>query len=435
MAAQAVDFTLSGHVNRALFVTDADAGTNAQVSDNGGSGTRFRMNGSAEVMDGNTVGIQFEYGAGSTVSLRHANVQYGGAFGRVTVGQGSEAGDGSAYSDTTEVFGIGHGAGTPSDFTLGDYFGSLDAGGRVEMIRYDTPSVGPVSAAVSMGNGDRVSAQIKVSTEVAGSTFGAKVATLQMPGDTSSIGASFGATLASGLTVSGAWGKGKDHAGAMTAAVAAVPGTPAMPAMFRYVNTASTATTNIQLWNTDNSGTLATATDSTFDEIAANAQALIAAVETAGDAATEQQKAAAAQAEERLKAIFDEDAFNCDPAPDVIGDAATADCSQRLYSHAMDEIAGTDGMDAMQTYSDPNYFQVEIGYKFGNTGVAASWWQGNDFYMDGSKSTAIGIGARHTMPKAGAQIYAAVQNYDVTPMEGAESMDETVFVVGTLVKF
>ena len=89
----------------------------------------------------------------------------------------------------------------------------------------------------------------------------------------------------------------------------------------------------------------------------------------------------------------------------------------------------------MQTYSDPSYFQAELGYRFGNTGVAVSWWQGKDFHMEGSKSTAIGVGARHTLPKAGADIYAAVQNYDVESTPGAESMDETVFVVGTRVKF
>lgn len=304
MAAQAVDFTLSGHVNRALFITDSDGGTQAEVSDNGGSGTRFRMNGKTELEDGNTVAIQFEYGAGSTVSLRHANVQYGGEFGRITVGQGSEAADGSAYSDTTGVFGIGHGAGTGAGFSLGDYFGSLDAGGRVEMIRYDSPSIGPMGAAVSVANGDRVSAQIKLSSEFSGTSFGGKIATLQEPGSTETVGASFGATLASGLTISGAWARGNDH--------------------------------------------------------------------------------------------------------------SDADCGGAV--------------------TDPSYFQAEVGYKFGNSGVAASWWSGEDFCQMDTESTMLGIGVRHTLPKAGAEIYSAVQNYDVEMMDGM-TMDETVFVVGTRVMF
>ena len=218
MAAQAVDFAISGHVNRALFVVDSDEYTRAMVADNGGSSSRIRVIGSSEMMDGSTVGIQVEYQAvGSALGLRHANIQYGGEFGRITIGQGSEAGDGSAYSDTTGVFGIGHGAGTTDYFLLGDYFGSLDGGGRENMIRYDTPAIGPLSAAVSVANNDRISGQISLSTEFDGTSIGAKVATLQEQGEPSTIGASFGATMESGLTVSGAWAKGDDHTSKVSA--------------------------------------------------------------------------------------------------------------------------------------------------------------------------------------------------------------------------
>ena len=312
MAAQAVDFTISGHVNRALFLTDTDGGSKqARVQDNGGSSTRIRATGSTELMDGNKVGIQLEYQAqniadtddGETVKttkglgLRHANVQYSGGFGKITLGQGSEAGDGSAYSDTTGVFGIGHGAGTPSDFTLGGYFGSLDAGGRVDMVRYDTPSLGPASVAVSLANDDRVSGLFKLGTDLGGTSVGAQLATLQQPGDTSTVGASFGATMASGLTLSGAWAKGKAMGG-----------------------------------------------------------------------------------------------------------------------------------------TDPSYFQTEIGYKFGNSGVAVSWYKSQDFKVEDSKGTALGIGARHTLPKANAELYIAMQNYDVTDGTAGDQ-EETVYVVGSRVKF
>ena len=301
MAAQAVDFNISGHVNRALFIVDSDDGTQAQVADNGGSSSRVRVTGSSETMDGNTVGIQVEYQAtGTTLGLRHANIQYSGDFGRVTIGQGSEAGDGSAYSDTTGVFGIGHGAGTSSDFHLGSYFGSLDAGTRGNMIRYDTPDIGPMGVAVSVGNEDRVSARVKLNTEFSGTSFGVQVASLQEKGDTSTFGASFGATMASGLTVSGAWANGESMGGNAT---------------------------------------------------------------------------------------------------------------------------------------DPTYFQAEVGYKFGDTGVAVSWYSSEDFINEGSEGTAIGIGATHSLPKVGASIYAAVQNYDVMDMAGGMDTDESVLVVGTRVKF
>ena len=77
---------------------------------------------------------------------------------------------------------------------------------------------------------------------------------------------------------------------------------------------------------------------------------------------------------------------------------------------------------------------MEIGYLFGNTGVAVSWYQSQDFVNAGSSGTAIGIGARHTLPAAGADIYAAVQNYDVEYASGA-SADETVAMIGTKVTF
>ena len=87
-----------------------------------------------------------------SLGLRHANVNYAGEFGKLTIGQGSEAGDGSTYKGGVGTFGVGHGRQKGSAFTLGPYFGSLDAGTRTNNIRYDTPSIGPVGAAVSIRN-------------------------------------------------------------------------------------------------------------------------------------------------------------------------------------------------------------------------------------------------------------------------------------------
>ena len=184
MAAQAVDFTISGHVNRALVVVDSDDANSskAQIVNNGSSSTRVRWTGSSEMMDGNSVGIQVEYQetADGSLGLRHANVNYAGDFGKITIGQGSEAGDGSAYKGSTATFGVGHGQERGGDaFTLGSYFGSLDAGNRKHMIRYDTPALGPVSAAVSVGNDDRISLAVSLSTEFSGSSFNATVASLR----------------------------------------------------------------------------------------------------------------------------------------------------------------------------------------------------------------------------------------------------------------
>ena len=62
---------------------------------------------------------------------------------------------------------------------------------------------------------------------------------------------------------------------------------------------------------------------------------------------------------------------------------------------------------------------MEIGYIFGNTGVAMTWYQSKDFVTAGSKGTSLGLGATHNFPKAGAQVYAAVETFDVTARPGA----------------
>ena len=213
MAAQAVDFEISGHVNRALFITDTDSGTSGMEADNGSSGSRIRVVGSGEMMDGTTAGLNLEYGAGgdggSSLSLRYADLHYSGEFGKVSIGHGNDGGEGSVYSDKSGVTGIGHGqaTGEASESGVTNDYGSLDGGGsRGNRIRYDTPSIGPVSAAISVGNGDELSAGVTLSQSFGDTSFGAKVGTTQSPGDNGTVSASAGAKLASGLTISGAWG-------------------------------------------------------------------------------------------------------------------------------------------------------------------------------------------------------------------------------------
>ena len=210
MAAQAVEVSISGHVNRALFITDSDSGSSAKEADNGSSGSRFRFSGSGEMMDGSSAGLLLEYGAGGDggagLSLRYADLNFAGEFGKVSIGHGNQGGESSVYNDKSGVFGIGHGQ-AKGDSTLGGYFGSLDGGGgRNNRIRYDTPAFGPVSVGVSVGNGDQVSAGITLSQDFGGTAFSAALGTVMHPGDESTISGSAGVKLASGITISGAWG-------------------------------------------------------------------------------------------------------------------------------------------------------------------------------------------------------------------------------------
>ena len=259
MAAQAVDMTVSGHINRALFVTDSDqnASTRATVKDNASSGTRIRVTGSGEMMDGGAAGVNLEYGAGTALGLRYAEVWFSGGYGKVTIGQGDQGGEGSVYNGAAAVTGTGHGqdnngvtkradpaASKPK--TTVNYYTSLDGGaGRNERLRYDTADLGPISAAVSIGNGDQVSAGLKLTQDLGGTTFKAGIGTVQFAGGKSTISASAGVTLDSGISISGAWGKGTDHTGMTIPAVAAGAVTPAkdpidsMPAEFRWENTSN----------------------------------------------------------------------------------------------------------------------------------------------------------------------------------------------------
>ena len=98
---------------------------------------------------------------------------------------------------------------------MSDHFALESARGN--RIRYDTPSIGPISGAISVGNVDEVSAGVSLSQSFGDTAFQAKVGTTMSPGDTGTISASAGVKLPSGLTVSGAWGQGDDHLMGMTA--------------------------------------------------------------------------------------------------------------------------------------------------------------------------------------------------------------------------
>ena len=84
---------------------------------------------------------------------------------------------------------------------------------------------------------------------------------------------------------------------------------------------------------------------------------------------------------------------------------------------------------------DPSFFQATVGYVFGDTSVALSWYQSSDFMYEGSEGTALGVGVNQNLPKLNANVYAAAQNYSVKMMEGADSVDDTVIMIGTRIKF
>ena len=459
MAAQAVDFTISGQVSRTFFSNDSDAGTSSEIRDNNGT-TRVRANGSSELDGGGTIGIQFEYAMDAAATLRHANIQYRNGFGAITVGQGSEAGDGSAgYGPGVTGIGAGQdGTSTPMEgegdmaapmylgksgtpIKAGGFFSSLDGGGRNNMIRYDTPSLGPVSAAVSVGNGDSVSALLNLSTEVAGSTFQAKVGTYQLPGNESAMSASFGVAMASGLAVGGAWGKGKDVSGAMMGGMDAVPAVPAMPAL-RFIVDPSDNFNTVEGGATLNLDAALGAIqpeqpeDNPNNVAQSDALALKNLVVRYTGTTTETGRALTDEQKEAVLAALEMGVDQCYGADAPGHHQNAADCNTVItLASATEGEAAVPAVPATAALTDPSYVRLGIGYTFGDTTVAASWYNSENMVVEGSEGTALGFGVSHALPKVGTTIHASVQTYDVESMDGTTIADEAVFQIGALVTF
>ncbi len=199
MAAHAVKFKTSGQVNRAIQFQDDGVGSSVNSVDGDSSSTRFRFTGSEDMGNGITAGVNLEIqvesnssnsvvnkptadtGAGAS-DLRHANVYFAGNFGKVTLGQGSEATDGAAFADLNSGAWLG-GIENTTDFggsilfrgaaqstttiDVGDVTTSYD-GGRTDNVRYDTPAIGPLTASASVGTDSKVDFMVQASGPAGG---------------------------------------------------------------------------------------------------------------------------------------------------------------------------------------------------------------------------------------------------------------------------
>ena len=215
MAAQAVEFSVSGHVNRAII--SVDGGVNdgkLQHVDANSSETRFRFTGSEELDSGMTAGVQLEYGL--TGNVRHANVSLSSAGGKLTVGHGSRATDGMAHADLGGASWLGGATNWCSYASAGPACPSND-GGRGPMLRYDTPSIGPASIAVSTAEDDYWDAKVSVAGSMGDTGYALRVGHIGRErrqhdgGDVTTASASVG--IGQGTSVTAAWSQdnGADH--------------------------------------------------------------------------------------------------------------------------------------------------------------------------------------------------------------------------------
>lgn len=197
-SAAAVEISISGQVNRLIMDVDNGEESGLVHADNSVSGTRWRIEGEGELDNGMTAGLLYEnqlqsnasnqvteasldsdgvngdVGDGDEFSVRFSNIWLKGEFGKITLGQGSGAADGTAEVDrsgTTVIQYVGSSAdllgsmeyGT-SGVTVGGARSSFDGLGRNDNIRYDA-AIDNIAFAASLGNGDKI--ELSASFEIA----------------------------------------------------------------------------------------------------------------------------------------------------------------------------------------------------------------------------------------------------------------------------
>jgi predicted porin len=178
-----VSLQVYGQVNKALLYFDNGDESDVFVVDNDGSSSRFGFKGSAKIQPGLTAGYTMEIdlfgdsnsdevqddedegvGNGTTANpeLRiRVNEVYieSEKVGRVTLGQGSSASDGTsevvlANSLSNASFNIGKNLDVIGGNELEDFADSLDGVSRVDRIRYDSPSIYGFILSASWGEDD-----------------------------------------------------------------------------------------------------------------------------------------------------------------------------------------------------------------------------------------------------------------------------------------
>lgn len=213
LTAQAIKYKLSGQVNRAIVFMDDGAQSDVRNVDSETSGTRFRLRGSEDLGNGMMVGFHWELqtssaastaqtpdqdgdgtnGTTSGAAVRYANVWFSSSWGRLTIGQGDGAGNGATEKDLS---GTGHvlyhgrtshtggirwrtsaggtiACGGAAVCTQGNTFNKFDAFSRYDAIRYDSPALGPVTLAASVGNDALWEVAARLSTAIGGGELGA----------------------------------------------------------------------------------------------------------------------------------------------------------------------------------------------------------------------------------------------------------------------
>ncbi len=184
MPANAVQFSFSGQINKVIGSVDNGDSDAIGFFDNINSGTRIRFKGSEELDNGITIGGyqewqmarnqsfaatlqgngEFGEGASATLNERHMDIWASGGWGKVSLGQGNGAANGTSEVDLSGTWQTDYVGGNQclvgsitfggTTITPGTTNPTLDGNSRNQRIRYDSPTLGDVfSFAASLGNG------------------------------------------------------------------------------------------------------------------------------------------------------------------------------------------------------------------------------------------------------------------------------------------
>ena len=181
----AMEFKVSGQLDRAFTVADNGNETDYASVDNIGSNSRFRFTGNEKMANGMNVGFIYEMSVvqfGSTefdigknsgggdvdLDTRKIDIYLEGDFGKVSFGKGDGAGYYANMMDYSGTLYYGGGAwytlyssgisfvddNGNQLYKIGQTNSVFNAVGRQERIRYDSPSIGGLVLSTSLDNGN-----------------------------------------------------------------------------------------------------------------------------------------------------------------------------------------------------------------------------------------------------------------------------------------
>ena len=181
----AMEFKVSGQLDRAFTVADNGNETDYASVDNIGSNSRFRFTGNEKMANGMNVGFIYEMSVvqfGSTefdigknsgggdvdLDTRKIDIYLEGDFGKVSFGKGDGAGYYANLMDYSGTLYYGGGAwytlyssgisfvddNGNQLYKIGQTNSVFSAVGRQERVRYDSPSIGGLVLSTSLNNGN-----------------------------------------------------------------------------------------------------------------------------------------------------------------------------------------------------------------------------------------------------------------------------------------